>query len=406
MGDSTPEEIEMPPKKKAKFSSSIASPVSLSAPVSPPKLRGRATVKKDLPLVIASPFKLTKVKDLSATSNIDCVGLNDLLGDPLISEVWSFNYLHDINFTLQRFDRDVRDMIKLKVIHGFWKHEDASRLDLNAQTAPHPNVELITAPMPEIFGTMHSKMLIIFRHDETAQVHIHTANMIQRDWGNMTQAVWSSPRMPPISDSQVPSEAPEMGSGARFKLDLLDYLRAYNSRRPICAPLVEKLALFDFSKVRGALVASVPGRCNVPSNSDGPRIPRRLWGWLGLENVLQEVPLKDPLAQSNIVLQISSIATLGVEDKWLRKTLFKALSKHKDVATAAPEPKYNIIFPTPDEIRKSLDGYGSGGSIHTKIQSPAQVKQLQYLKPLLCHWAGDMEHHTPSKISEGRIWRS
>jgi tyrosyl-DNA phosphodiesterase-1 len=71
----------------------------------------------------------------------------------------------------------------------------------------------------------------------------------------------------------------------------------------------------------------------------------------------------------------------------LEKTLFGSLSISK--TPNSPAPKYKIIFPTADEVRRSLDGYQSGASIHTKIQTPAQAKQLLYLKPMLHHWAGD-----------------
>ena len=33
----------------------------------------------------------------------------------------------------------------------------------------YPNVQSITAYMPEAYGTHHSKMMILFRHDEQAQ---------------------------------------------------------------------------------------------------------------------------------------------------------------------------------------------------------------------------------------------
>jgi len=81
------------------------------------------------------------------------------------------------------------------------------------------------------------------------------------------------------------------------------------------------------------------------------------------------------------------VATLGQTDKWLKEVFFKALSQRR--ANAAP--KYSIIFPTPDEIRRSLDGYSSGGSIHMKTQSASQQKQLQYIRPYLCQWAGDRD---------------
>ena len=44
----------------------------------------------------------------------------------------------------------------------------------------YPNIELIPAYIPDPFGTHHSKMLVLFRHDDQAQVIIHTANMIPR----------------------------------------------------------------------------------------------------------------------------------------------------------------------------------------------------------------------------------
>ncbi|KAI5297266.1 hypothetical protein KEM55_004946, partial [Ascosphaera atra] len=92
---------------------------------------------------------------------------------------------------------------------------------------------------------------------------------------------------------------------------------------------------------------------------------------------------------------ISSVATLGQTDKWLTKTLYESLNPRdtrsflSSSKTKRKEPKFSIIFPTPDEIRRSLNGYGSGGSIHMKLQSMAQKKQLQYLRKYLCHWAGD-----------------
>jgi tyrosyl-DNA phosphodiesterase-1 len=90
-------------------------------------------------------------------------------------------------------------------------------------------------------------------------------------------------------------------------------------------------------------------------------------------------------------IQVSSIATLGQSDKWLKGTFFDTLSTTPNPSNKkkASSPKFSIIFPVPDEIRRSLNGYASGGSIHMKLQSAAQQKQLQYLKPHFCRWAGD-----------------
>lgn len=237
--------------------------------------------------------------------------------------------------------------------------------------------------MPEMFGTHHSKMLILIRHDDTAQVIIHTANMIARDWTNMTQAVWKSPPLPLLSTESESHHGQRhaVGSGQRFKIDLLNYLKAYSRRRPVCQTLVEKLSKYDFSTIRAALVASVPGRHAMYDETEETK-----WGWAALKQALQNVPVQE--GGSDITVQISSIATLGPTDAWLRKTLFDSL-KASNGNSGSQEPRFKIIFPTPDEIRRSLDGYVSGASIHTKIQSAQQAKQLLYLKPMFCHWAND-----------------
>lgn len=237
--------------------------------------------------------------------------------------------------------------------------------------------------MPEPFGTHHSKMMILIRHDDTAQVIIHTANMIARDWTNMTQAVWKSPLLPLLKTGveNKQGQGLAMGSGQKFKVDLLNYLKAYNDKRPVCRSLVENLAKYDFSAIRAALIASVPGRHNIFDETVETK-----WGWAGLKQALKSVPVQE--GDSEIVVQISSIATLGPTDTWLRKALFDSLKEHKN-KVGGREPIFKIVFPTPDEIRRSLDGYVSGASIHTKIQSVQQAKQLLYLKPIFCHWAND-----------------
>ncbi len=195
-------------------------------------------------------------------------------------------------------------------------------------------------------------MLILIRHDANAQVIIHTANMIPFDWGNMTQGLWKSPLLPLTTSSNPSSHTGQMGSGSKFKTDLLNYLRAYDSKRTICKPLIEQLSKYDFSEIRAALVGSVPGRQDMDTDL------HTSWGWIGLKNVLKSVPVANP--EPDIVMQISSIATLGQNDKWLDKTLFNVLKTSKNLKS---KPKFHVIFPTADEIRRSLNGYASGSAI-------------------------------------------
>lgn len=86
--------------------------------------------------VLPSQFQLTSIRDLPASANLDTVSISDILGDPLISECWEFNYLHDIDFLMENFDPDVRDSVKVHVVHGFWKHDDPRRQKIQVKEEP------------------------------------------------------------------------------------------------------------------------------------------------------------------------------------------------------------------------------------------------------------------------------
>ena len=103
---------------------------SLERPISPPPLR---RIRDSQPVLKSSPFQITKIQALPESSNVDAVALGDIIGDPLIAECWEFNYLHDLDFLMNAFDPDVRDLVKVNVVHGFWKKEDQSRLALKVK---------------------------------------------------------------------------------------------------------------------------------------------------------------------------------------------------------------------------------------------------------------------------------
>ncbi|KAL2378371.1 hypothetical protein RJZ90_006046 [Blastomyces dermatitidis] len=393
---------------------------------SPNKPQGKAP---STPKNIPSPIQLTHIRDFSASSgnNADAVRLRDILGDPLIKESWQFNYMFDVDFLMSQFDEDVRNLVNVKIVHGSWKRESPNRIHIDESCRRYPNVEPIVAYMPEPFGTHHSKMMILIRHDDQAQVVIHTANMIAGDWANMCQAVWRSPLLPMCHEMKRgpgSTASNRFGSGIRFKRDLIAYLEAYGRKKT--GPLVDQLEKYDFSTVRAGLVASVPSRQAI-DELDSEK--HTLWGWPALKDAIQQIPLnKGTNTTGNrpqIVIQgrkasllgvpysrtqnhqISSVATLGQTDKWLKETFFAALSPSPSRSSSSglfkpktnPPAKFSIIFPTPDEIRRSLNGYASGGSIHMKLQSSAQRKQLEYLRPYLCRWAGDGDASDGSDIS-------
>lgn len=241
-------------------------------------------------------------------------------------------------------------------------------------------MKLIAAEVREFYGTHHTKMMVMFRHDDTAQVIIHTANLIHQDWTNLTQAVWRSPLLPLLASDSVDlpaSSPPAMGTGHRFKHDLLQYFLAYGRSRT--GRLVDLLIRHDFAAVRAAFVASVPGRhATIPSAG------QTHWGWKGLQEVLRHVPSSIRDNRPVIVSQVSSIASLGTTDTWL--TAFFDTLRTTQSPKNGLQPTCRIIFPTEDEVRRSLDGYRAGASIHLKTSSATGIKQLQYLRPSLCRW--------------------
>lgn len=204
--------------------------------------------------------------------------------------------------------------------------------------------------------------------------------MIPRDWTNMCQALWSSPLLPLSTTPSSPSPdmtAPPFGTSGRFKRDLFSYLKAYGSKT---GGLIKELKKYDFSAIRAALIASVPSKQHLHGLEPDDETT---WGWPALRHVLTSVPSANS-EDAKIVIQVSSIASLGATSSYLDNTLFPTISTTS--TRSISKPSYSIIFPTAASIRRSLDGYASGASIHTKIQSAPQAKQLAYLKPYLHHW--------------------
>ena len=265
----------------------------------------------------------------------------------------------------------------------------------------YPNIKVVKAYLPDMFGTHHTKAIVLFRHDNLAQVVILTANFIERDF-RMSQAIWRTPLLPLQKDAASPSKLkPPFGSGRRFKLDLLAYFRAYsrNGTTPL-VDLVSQLQDYDFSAVRGALIASVPG-IQMPGQFESYKPDR--WGLVALTHILDSIPTNptpssDPNPEPHIIAQVSSISSVG--EKWFFRTLIPTLSRIKPLDEDEtpegpdPKPKISIIFPTAASIRHSIGGYTSGSSIHMKTTSPTQAKQLAALKPMLCHWSGPIDHAT------------
>lgn len=141
--------ISSHPEPENLKNSSLSNIASLRRSITPPPARsGRPSVsttsvisphqhsdQKDIdtanaPQIIPSPIQLNHISDFSDSlrNNDDTVKLRDILGDPLIRECWQFNYCFDVDFLMDQFDEDVRNLVRVKVVHGSWKKESENRV--------------------------------------------------------------------------------------------------------------------------------------------------------------------------------------------------------------------------------------------------------------------------------------
>lgn len=118
----------------------------------------------------------------------------------------------------------------------------------------------------------------------------------------MTQAAWLSPLLPlQKTSSAEPQTDTKIGSGARFKRDMLAYLKAYGPKKT--GPLVDQLGGYDFGSIHAALIASVPSKKHA---SDSSSEEDTLWGWPALKDLMSQVPIqqKNPTKKPHIVIQV------------------------------------------------------------------------------------------------------
>jgi tyrosyl-DNA phosphodiesterase 1 len=124
--------------------------------------------------VVSSPIRLYSILDLPPSENVDAITLREILSpQSTLDEIWSFNFMTNMQFLRERIGTDDENRVKIRIVHGYWRQEDESRKLMEAGVWG-PNVKLISAYLPDPYGTHHSKVIILFRTDDTAQVVVHT----------------------------------------------------------------------------------------------------------------------------------------------------------------------------------------------------------------------------------------
>uniref|UniRef100_A0ACB8G6C3 Tyrosyl-DNA phosphodiesterase 1 n=1 Tax=Sphaerodactylus townsendi TaxID=933632 RepID=A0ACB8G6C3_9SAUR len=323
-----------------------------------------------------NPFRffLTKVRGIKSKYNAGALHIKDILSQlfgTLVSSA-QFNYCIDVEWLIRQYPKEFRDK-PLLIVHG---EKRESKADLYEQAKPYKNVSFCQAKLDIAFGTHHTKMMLLC-YEEGLRVVIHTSNLIEDDWYQKTQGIWLSPLYPKLPPG-TPGSAGE--SCTNFKSDLISYLMSYKS--PALNEWVEVIKQHDLSETRVYLVGSTPGRYQ---NNE-----KEKWGHLRLRKLLKDHAVQVPDENSwTVIGQFSSIGSMGPDQsKWLcsefRQSLVTLGNSAKTLTNQ--EVPINLIYPSVDNVRQSLEGYPAGGSLPYSIQT-AQ-KQL-WLHSFFHKWSAE-----------------
>ncbi|XP_054776281.1 tyrosyl-DNA phosphodiesterase 1 isoform X2 [Prosopis cineraria] len=316
---------------------------------------------------LPSTFRLLNVKGLPQWANTSCVSINDVIQGDILVAILS-NYMVDIDWLIPACPA-LSKIPHVLVIHG----ESDGKVDYMKRNKPASWI-LHKPPLPISFGTHHSKaMFLIYPHG--VRVIVHTANLIYVDWNNKSQGLWMQDF--PWKDQNNPNK----GSG--FENDLIEYLNVLKwPEFSVKLPLLGNSSIspsffkkFDYSNAMVRLVASVPGY------HTGASLKR--WGHMKLQSLLQECTFDEEFKNSPLIYQFSSLGSL--DEKWIAELTTSMSAGFSEDKTPLGMGKPQIIFPTVEDVRCSLEGYAAGSA----IPSPLKNVEKDFLKKYWAKWKAD-----------------
>jgi tyrosyl-DNA phosphodiesterase-1 len=217
------------------------------------------------------------------------------------------------------------------------------------------------------WGVHHTKMFLVGLANGSLRVIIMTANLLHNDVSLKTQGAY-------IQDFPLKTAATNRYASCEFEKDLVAYLRTYNyeqrqtwsSTNDSPKSFIDEIKRYDFSSAKVILIPSTPGRNKL----DNPK------GYLKLAKAIrQHVPKRS--TTKPIICQFSSIGSLNA--KWL-----KEIAQSWNVTqTECTEQQLQLVYPTVDEIRGSVEGYQGGGSVPGTIKNTSKP----FLQPLYHKWS-------------------
>lgn len=337
------------------------------------------------------PFYLTTVRGIEAKDNQGCIGIRDIFNEeannPIVS-ICLMNYMYDLNWLVD--ECPVLAKVPTFCLYGATPAGEAS-----------PTLKTVKVNMgTEQYGCHHSKIALVF-YRSGVRVVVTTANFIPSDWHARTQGVYVQDfprREPPTefnsnsSSNSRCSSSSVCDSSTQFGRDLVEYLTAVrvfggDSAMNRLRSVANSLAQFDFSSAEVVLVASVPGR-----HTD----LKHKWGILKLaaELLLSAKLPSETTNSSRLAMQFSSVGSMGKNGRAL-SSLIDCMALHSGGDSTTPRPPVDLLWPSVDCVRMSLQGYQAGGSLpcarknmYDPGSSPAQAQLLPCFRGRLREWDG------------------
>ncbi|KAJ6767289.1 TYROSYL-DNA PHOSPHODIESTERASE 1 [Salix purpurea] len=308
-------------------------------------------------------FRPLRVKELPAWANTSCVSINDVIKGDILAAILS-NYMVDMDWLLSACPT-IAKVPHVMVIHG----EGEGTLEHMKRRKP-ANWILHKPRLPISFGTHHSKAMFLV-YPRGVRVIVHTANLIFVDWNNKSQGLWMQ---------DFPWKEEEPGKGCGFENDLVDYLSMLKWPEFIVKlPNLGSISInasffkkFDYSNAVVRLISSVPGY------HTGANL--RKWGHMKLRSVLQECTFDNEFKRSPLVYQFSSLGSL--DEKWMTELASSMSSGYAEDKTPLGLGEPQIIWPTVEDVRCSLEGYAAGNA----IPSPLKNVEKGFLKKYWAKW--------------------
>lgn len=320
-------------------------------------------------------FFLTKVKDLQSQHNATgALSIKDILSESMgkLKASCHFNFMFDMNWLVKQYPDGARQL-PILLVHG---EQGRDELEMKAEAQNFSQISLCRAPLDIPYGTHHTKMMFLL-YSTGLRIVIHTANLIPNDWHQKTQGIWISPLFPPLTDSSEKGDSP-----TSFKTDLLQYVAAYRSAK--LAPWERHIQGHNMTAANVHIIGSIPGRHTLSH--------KHSWGHLKLKKVLSERG-PDPTRVQNwpLVGQFSSIGSLGPDkNAWLMSEWARSLGSCKGTSMmqgiGASQLKLDLIFPSKDNIRLSLEGYNGGGCVPYSIKT---ASKQSWLTPFFAQWKSE-----------------